>query len=95
MRPEHHTCCHLHVAGLLVSIKAVDIVFSAPRTWLTAIASDRNQISKGEQCKPEKAAAPMDLARDFPALRVDIPGFPQTTGVTLFVINMLRKSASN
>jgi hypothetical protein len=35
----------LHI-GLLVTVKAIDIVFRTPRAWLAAIASGTIRISK-------------------------------------------------
>jgi hypothetical protein len=41
-----------------MTIKAIDIVIRTPRTWLLAITSEDNRISREQQYRSETATAP-------------------------------------
>jgi hypothetical protein len=64
-------------------IKAINIVFGAPRAWLPAITSEENRISGEGPVWMAMATAPSSLTRYFRALIVVIPGFSETASVTL------------
>jgi hypothetical protein len=46
-----------HIWLLLMPIKAIDIIIRTPRTWLPAITSEDNRISREQQYRSETAKA--------------------------------------